>query len=174
MAEVNEDFHSQRSAIKKQYSYYFLQSPCAVPHLDPLSFWAKRELDVKPMRVALRDLVGEHDFKPFQAAGGVTKTTVREIFEADLEWREIGFPGFSGLWQPEHKLLQLRLVGSGFLKQMVRGIAGTLVQIGEGRMPSDQFKKILKTQDRRLLGPTSPGHGLWLEKVWYPADLGWE
>ena len=66
----------------------------------------------------------------------------------------------------------MRLVGSGFLKQMVRGIAGTLQQIGEGRRLASDMRDILRTQDRQKVGPTAPARGLWLDRVWYPSYLG--
>ena len=65
--------------------------------------------------------------------------------------------------------VRVRLVGSGFLKQMVRGIAGTLLQVGEGRRPPSCMREILESRDRNEVGPTAPGRGLWLERVWYPG-----
>jgi tRNA pseudouridine38-40 synthase len=116
------------------------------------------------MRASVRPLVGRHDFKPFQAAGAKVGTTVREIFEIELARQRIDFPVLSaGI-----SLIRLRVVGSGFLKQMVRGIAGTALEVGRGRRESGTFAEILKSQDRKLVGVTAPAHGLWLEKVSYP------
>ncbi len=165
------DFNAQRSAIKKQYSYYFQQG--AAPHapVEPLSWFIHRSLDREAMAVALRDLLGEHDFLPFQARGAQVRTTVRTILEAELSWvpLPVGVPG--GWVLPGHAgefgFVRIRLVGTGFLKQMVRGIAGTLLEIGEGRRSADSIRHILETQNRSLVGRTAAAQGLWLEQVWY-------
>jgi tRNA pseudouridine38-40 synthase len=171
-SSVSPDFHAQLSAEKKQYSYYFQQGPCALPHLELYTWWIRKTLDLSAMQESARQLIGSHDFKPFQAAGGVTKTTVRKILEAEVSFEPIAFPGGTHLGTP-CGLVRVRLVGTGFLKQMVRGIAGTLLQVGEKRRDSGCFQAILEAQDRDLVGPTAPSCGLWLEQVWYPAGSGW-
>ena len=166
------EFHAQRSAEKKQYSYFFQQGPCALPHLEPFSWWIRKKLDQEAMQIALNALIGEHDFKAFQAKGAKVGSTVRTIFEAEVRYEPLEFPGMG----PERfGFVRVRLLGSGFLKQMVRGIAGTLLEIGEGRRPASDMKVILETMDRSAVGQTAPGRALWLEKVWYGASLwdGW-
>jgi tRNA pseudouridine38-40 synthase len=175
---VSMDFHSQRSAIRKQYSYYFQQGPCAFPHVEPYSWWIRKELDLQAMREGLQSLVGVHDFKPFQSSGAKPGPTVREILEAEVSLQEITFPGLGshigGNLVAHHRIawVRVRLLGTGFLKQMVRGIAGTLLQIGERRRPSSCIQEILETGNRLAVGPTAPARALWLEKVWYPASYG--
>lgn len=164
--KVPIEFHAQRSAEKKQYSYYFQQGPCALPMLLPYSWWIKKRLDLEGMQKALSHLVGRHDFKPFQSAGAKPGPTVREILEAKVEWMEVPFPGTTPVGQPMG-LVRVRLVGTGFLKQMVRGIAGTLLQVGDGRRKPDCMAEILESLDRKQVGPTAPGRALWLERVWY-------
>ncbi len=156
------DFHAQRSATQKQYSYYFQQGPCALPHLEPFSWWIRKELDIKSMSEAIGYLVGEHDFKPFQSSGSKPGPTVRRILEADVTHGGVGFPLACPL-----DLVRVRVLGTGFLKQMVRGIAGTLLQVGEGRRPPSCMVEILRSQNRSEVGPTAPGRALWLEQVWY-------
>ncbi|MBI2711262.1 MAG: tRNA pseudouridine(38-40) synthase TruA [Bdellovibrio sp.] len=163
------DFHAQKSAIKKQYSYYFQQGPCALPHLEPYTWWISKKLDLDAMREGLRYLEGEHDFKAFQAAGAKPGPTVRSILETEVAFLSPGFP--PSLATP-FGLVRVRVIGSGFLKQMVRGIAGTLLQVGEGRRPAKDFKLILDSLDRKSVGPTAPARALWLEKVWYPENVG--
>lgn len=166
---VTQDFHAQRSATKKQYSFYFLQGPSADPLLQRYSWWIKRPLDVKAMHNAVQALIGEHDFIAFQASGATTKTSVRTILEAEVTREVPNFPyDAEGLFG----MVRVRLVGTGFLKQMVRGIAGTLLEIGDGRRPPEDLRKVLESKDRSLVGATAPGRGLWLEKVWYPG-LDW-
>lgn len=169
--KVSMDFHAQRSALKKQYSYYFQQG--AAPHapVEPISWWIHKYLDREAMQHALDDLRGVHDFLPFQASGAKVKTTVREILEAEVQWIPLpaDYPG--GWVQPGHSgdfgFVRMRLVGTGFLKQMVRGIAGTLLEIGERRRPASSIREILQSKDRSLVGATAPARALWLEQVWY-------
>ncbi len=172
--EVPRDFHAQRSADQKQYSYYFQQGPAAVPHLQPFSWWIQKKLDLPAMQEALDHLKGEHDFKPFQASGAPElRSTVRKILEARISLEAVPFPGWTPVGGSEPvQLVRMRLVGTGFLKQMVRGIAGTLLQVGEGRRPPGDVRTILETRDRRQVGPTAPGRALWLERVWY-SGISW-
>lgn len=163
------DFHAQRSAVRKRYSYFFQQGACALPHLEPFSWWIRRKLDLAAMNEALTHLRGEHDFKPFQASGAKPGPTVRRILDAEARTLPVAFPGIEG--EParirDFHFVRVRITGTGFLKQMVRGIAGTLLQIGEGRRPSEDMKRILDSGDRSLVGPTAPARALWLERVWY-------
>ncbi len=169
--QVPIEFHAQRSAEKKQYSYYFQQGPCAIPHLAPFSWWIRKRLDVEAMAQAARDLIGEHDFKAFQSRGAKPGPTVRRILEAEVSFEPVSFPG-SALYGPPIGLVRFRVVGTGFLKQMVRSIAGTLLQVGEGKRDSGCIREILERQSRDLTGPTAQPRGLWLEQVWYPG-LEW-
>ena len=168
VAPVALDFHAQRSAIKKQYSYYFQQGSAELPHLSPFSWWIRKKLDVDAMREALQTLVGEHDFLPFRAAGAAPGSTVRTILEADLRLEPIGFP--RAVPEKHFGLIRMTVVGTGFLKQMVRGIAGTLLEVGEGRRSPQCTREILETKDRSLVGATAAPRGLWLEKVWYSGS----
>ncbi len=164
---VSMEFHAQRNALKKQYSYYFQQGPCALPHLEPWSWWIQKKLDLDAMNQGLAHLLGEHDFKAFQGSGAKPGSTVRQILEAQVSWEPITFPGGISEVDARCGLVRVKVVGTGFLKQMVRGIAGTLLQVGESRRSFDCFKEILETRDRSLVGPTAPGRALWLERVWY-------
>jgi tRNA pseudouridine38-40 synthase len=172
LQRVSIDFHAQRSALQKQYSYYFQQGPAAVPVLEPYSWWIRKKLDIDAMNQGLQYLLGENDFKPFQAAGSKPGPTVRRLIEAEVSFEaSIGF-----MRVHQTGLVRVRVVGSGFLKQMVRGIAGTLLQVGEGRRPSECFREILAHQSRAEVGPTAPARALWLERVWYPPsyELAWQ
>lgn len=170
------DFHAQRSALKKQYSFYFQQGSAPLPHLEPYSWWIQKKLDLKAMGESLQYLRGEHDFKPFQASGAKPGPTVRTIVEAEFTFEPIPFPFYALPHLSENTspfgMVRLRLVGTGFLKQMVRGIAGTLLQIGEGRRSPQCIQEILEQGSRSLVGPTAPARALWLERVWYPENLG--
>lgn len=170
--KVPEEFHAQRSATHKQYSYYFQQGPCPLPHLMDTTWWIQKELDVVGMQEALNYLVGEHDFKTFQATGGPKdKSTVRKILEGTVTREPMPrYPG-QNLNEMGFSVVRVRLVGTGFLKQMVRGIAGTLLQIGEKSRNPAEMATILASHDRQLVSPTAPAKGLTLERVWYKPDL---
>lgn len=175
VAEVPEDFHAQRSATQKQYSYYFQQGPCALPHLRDTSWWIHRELNVDAMKAGLAYILGEHDFKAFQGRKpAFTKSTVRSILEAEVTREPLSEMPGRDLNESGFALVRMRLVGVGFLKHMVRGIAGTLLQIGEEKRPPEDMQRILLTQDRTLMGATAPSKGLTLERVWYKPDLLWK
>jgi tRNA pseudouridine38-40 synthase len=164
---VEIEFHAQRSAEKKQYSYYFLQATCSLPHLETTSRWIQKTLDVKAMQKALKHLKGRHDFLPFRGARANEGSAVREILEADITCVPLEYPmALEGA-----HFIRVRVVGTGFLKQMVRGIAGTLLQVGEGKRDPDCMLEILKTKDRKKVGPTAPARALWLERVWYPGQI---
>ena len=168
ITQVGADFHAQRSAVSKQYGYYYQQGPDELPHWAPYSRWIHKRLDVSAMNRAIQPLIGEHDFKPFQARGGdPEKSTVRTVLAAQVSSRPLDFPGQLG---GDFGLVKIEIRGTGFLKQMVRGIAGTLLEIGEHRRPETDLARVLAEQNRALLGPTAPGRGLWLERVWYDPE----
>ena len=106
------------------------------------------------MKKASHSLIGEHDFSAFRTVGSPTRTTVRRVIRA--EWKR-GREGF----------IRFEIEANGFLKQMVRSIVGTLVEIGKGRMDAAEFGKILESKDRRKAGPTAPARGLFLKEVKY-------
>ena len=109
---------------------------------------------MEEMKKATQKLVGEHDFSSFRSTGTPTKTAIRKVFRA--EWKR----GRDGL-------IRFEIEASGFLKQMVRAIVGTLVEIGKGKISPDEFQKILESKDRKKAGPTAPAHGLFLKEVKY-------
>jgi tRNA pseudouridine38-40 synthase len=169
---VADEFHAQRSAVKKQYSYYFQQGPCTLPQFADSSFWISRTLDVEAMNEAIQALLGEHDFKAFQGAGSKPDLpTVRTMLEAEVV--RLPMPEFPGqdLNERGYSMVRIRIVGTGFLKQMVRGIAGTLLQVGEKRRNASDMAMVLASKNRSLVGPTAAAKGLTLERVWYKPDL---
>jgi tRNA pseudouridine38-40 synthase len=106
------------------------------------------------VELALPALVGEHDFRAFRAAGSETQSSVRTIFAASL-------------LNPEPDLKRLTLAGSGFLRHMVRAVAGLLREIGRGRLPASALPEIIRAGDRSRAGPTAPPDGLCLTRVIY-------
>jgi tRNA pseudouridine38-40 synthase len=106
------------------------------------------------MKKATHSLVGEHDFSAFRSVGSPTRSSVRNLLRA--EWKR----GKGG-----H--LRFEIEASGFLKQMVRAIVGTLVEVGRGKISVQEFKRILDSKDRKEAGPTAPARGLFLKEVKY-------
>jgi tRNA pseudouridine38-40 synthase len=110
-------------------------------------------LDVEKMRKAAAYLVGEHDFKSFCAVGAQVKTTVRTIYACDVSEQD--------------DIITIRVTGNGFLYNMVRIIAGTLMKVGGGELLPEQMEEILAAHDRAAAGPTAPAHGLTMVGIYY-------
>ncbi len=154
--EVPADFHARFLACRKTYTYRILNSRHGSALKRNLCWHVPVPLQLAPMRAALNDLPGEHDFSAFQAAGGTAKTTIRTIYRAEL------FSSGSDI--------TLIISGNAFLYNMVRIIAGTLVEIGLGKRNPDAFRKAFLSGSRLDLGMTAPPAGLELTEVCYPDD----
>ena len=144
--KVPLDFHPRHVKSKKTYEYRILNREFRDPNRRLDTYFYYRHLDVHAMREAAGYLVGEHDFKSFCAIGAQVKTTVRTIYACDVE--------------KEGDIITIRVTGNGFLYNMVRIIAGTLVQVGGGAIEPEAVKEILAKKDRSAAGPTAPAHGL--------------
>ena len=155
--EVDGRFHARFDAAGKEYGYliYNRRHPSAL--LRDLSAHVSVPLDVDAMERACRYLPGTHDFAAFQAAGGTAKTTIRRIDSVSV-----------GRQRDEIRLV---IYGTAFLYNMVRIIAGTLIYVGQGRLPEDVFARAIETGDRLQLGPTAPPQGLCLNRVDYGGGM---
>ena len=165
--EVPPDFHARFLSCGKTYTYRIWNARHASALYRNLCWHVPVPLDTAQIRSALPALIGTPDFSAFQAAGGTAKTTVRTLDLAELK-------------QENEKLLTLLVSGNAFLYNMVRIIAGTLVEIGLHRLPPDAFSRALASGNRLDLGMTAPPHGLELTEVRYPplaftdpASLRW-
>ncbi len=152
--DVGEDFNARRSAISKVYQYRILNDPIRSAFNRQYAWHIPQRLNLREMKRASQILIGEHDFSSFRSVGTPTKTAIRKILRA--EWRR-----YRG------RVLQLEIEANGFLKQMVRAIVGTLVEVGRGKIDVDEFRRILGSKDRSHAGPTAPAHGLFLKEVRY-------
>ncbi|MDR2368215.1 MAG: tRNA pseudouridine(38-40) synthase TruA [Deltaproteobacteria bacterium] len=152
--EVDPAFHARFSAKGKTYGYDFLSSPVRDPLLANRAWHVGPNLDWAAVRASLPSLLGTKDFKALGSSGGEVKTTVRRISRAEI--LEAG-PG----------LFRLSLTGSGFLRHMVRTIAGTLWLIGRHKLAPQDLLAIIESLDRAKAGPVAPPHGLCLEEVHY-------
>ena len=160
-----DTFHARFDAVAKSYRYRLVHGPFMSPFLRRYAWHVREPLDVEAMTEAGRMLVGEHDFAAFQAAGSSVSTTVRTVF--DLTARRAS----PGVWAEaaggaDSTVIEVR--GSGFLRHMVRTIAGTLVDVGRGRRTPRDVERALGAADRSAAGPTAPPRGLFLLGVEYP------
>lgn len=149
------DFHARFSATGKHYRYTLLCDPVRSP-LDRLTSWQiKAPLKLNDMRRAARDFVGEHDFVAFRTSGCSAKTTTRQIHAIELS--------------EQGNLLQIDIQGSGFLRNMVRMMVGTLVDIGRGKRPVTAVGSLLAQPGSVPPALTAPPQGLCLMEVDYSA-----
>ena len=153
-----DHFHALHSAQGKTYRYVIHNSHTPNALSDRYSLWVTTPLDVNKLNLFSACLIGTHDFKSFQSRGTELKSTVRTITEA--KWQKTG---------PE--ALEFRLTGSGFLKQMVRNIVGTLLYLHQKANGPGEMDKILKSHDRQAAKATVEAKGLFLDEVYYPTDL---
>ncbi len=151
--EVPEDFHARLSSRGKHYRYRLLARANRSPLRDRTAWHRPYSLDLGAMRAAAAHLVGEHDFSAFRAAGCQANTPVREIRSIDIE--------------PAGDLVDIHVRGNAFLRNMVRIVAGTLLEVAEGRRAGDELPQVLARKQRTGAGQTAPAHGLCLVEVFY-------
>ena len=151
--EVPLDFHPRYQESEKTYVYRILNCQFPIPTQRLYAHFTYVPLDVEKMAEAGKYLVGKHDFKSFCGAGAQVKTTVREIRSIQVS--------------REDSLITIEVRGKGFLYNMVRIIAGSLMEIGGGMYPPEHMKEILEARDRQAAGPTAPARGLPLVGIRY-------
>lgn len=144
--QVPEDFHPRFSKSRKTYEYRILNCRFRQPLERRTSYFYHYPLNVSAMQKAAAYLVGEHDFTSFASVHAQTNTYVRMIYALDVV--------------REGDMIRIRVQGNGFLYNMVRIIAGTLIQVGAGIKKPEDMESILAGKDRELAGPTAPAHGL--------------
>lgn len=166
--EVPLDFHAKKSSKKKIYRYYIYNS--RVP--DAFSFrYAKYipyYIDVPLIKEASKYFLGTNDFSAFRSSSCEAKTTTRTIFRLDVSQNisnDVEDKGMNSDFKPCQIVIEVE--GNGFLKNMVRNIVGTLIEIGRKKLPPESIKDILASRDRKQAGPTASPNGLFLVKVFY-------
>ena len=145
--EVAPDFHPRHCNSRKTYEYRILNRRFAMPTRRLDTYFYHRPLDVERMQQAARYLKGTHDFKSFCSVNTVVEDTVRTIYTLQVI-------------KDADDIITIRVQGSGFLYNMVRILAGTLIQVGFGAMEPEQMTEILEAKDRSASGPTAPAQGL--------------
>lgn len=152
--EVPADFHPRHCVSKKTYEYRILNRKFPLPMYRNMAYFTYEKLDVEVMREACGYFIGEQDFKSLCSVKTQATTTIREIYSLTVE--------------EASPFLIIRVQGNGFLYNMVRIIAGTLLEVGRHRYPPSQVKEILAAKDRNAAGPTAPACGLTLVEIEYP------
>ena len=155
-----DDFHARHHARGKLYRYRIWNAPRPSPLRAPYCWRVKPALDVAAMQSAGTLLLGTHDFASFQALGSEVATTQRTLTRCDV----VAHPAANGAAPGE---IEIQVEGSGFLRHMVRILAGTLVLVGSGRRDADSLPAVLAACERKAAGPTAPPQGLTLVRVFY-------
>lgn len=153
VSEVPEIFDPRRDAASKEYRYTWWAHPAHSPFWRRFSWHAREGLDDKAMAEAAQAILGEHDFSAFRAAGCTAKSPVRRILESGI--------------RRKGERVQFVVKGHAFLYQMVRILAGTLYDIGQGRRPPSEMARVLAGKDRKIAGKTAPAEGLCLWEIAY-------
>lgn len=151
--QVTDDFHPRHCDCTKTYEYKIWNDTFPNPLTRLYSHFFYGALDIKKMQEACSFFIGEHDFTSFCAAGSQVKSKVRTIYSLDVTTRD--------------KMITIRVTGNGFLYNMVRIIAGTLIKVGQGVVKPSEIPSIIEAKDRSLAGPTAPAGGLALIEIRY-------
>ena len=151
--EVHEDFNAITSCVRKEYTYLIYNSKVRDPFYVNRAWIYPRRLDENIMRLAGAQFVGTHDFAAVRSVGTEVKSTVRTVYHYEVE--------------REGDLITLRVCANGFLYNMARAMAGTVVYAAEGKFPPEEVAQILLRGDRTAAGPTVPPGGLYMTRLWY-------
>ena len=155
--EVPMDFHPRFTKSRKTYEYRILNRKFRMPTRRLDTYFYHYPLDVEKMQEAADYLVGEHDFKSFASVKMQSETSIRTIYSCDVD--------------KSGDIITIRVKGNGFLYNMVRIIAGTLIKAGAGDLEPEQMKDILAAEDRSAAGPTAPAHGLTMIGLEYEESI---
>jgi len=152
--EVPSEFHARFDATSRTYWYIIMNTLAPSPFYRRYAWHIKKPLDLENMRSSAAELVGMHDFSSFQAREREDVCTIRQVNRVRL--KRVG-----------PVLLLFEIQGTSFLRHMVRGIIGTLVDAGRGKLDAADMKNIMLAHDRSQAGVTAPAHGLFFKSVCY-------
>ncbi|MCH5252223.1 MAG: tRNA pseudouridine(38-40) synthase TruA [Lachnospiraceae bacterium] len=157
--EVSPEFHPRYCDSIKTYEYTIVNTPIPIPTLRRYSHHVYGKLEIAAMEEAAKAFLGTHDFSAFCSAGSQVKDRVRTIYDVRVE--QTTLPEMHG------SQLKIRISGNGFLYNMVRIIAGTLLEVGMGRRTEASIAEVLQSGERNQAGPTAPACGLMLMGIQY-------
>lgn len=160
MVNVPHDFNARYQNTGKRYIYQIVNSPAPKAIGNELFLWIKNPLNRTRMKNAGRLFLGKHDFSAFRGKGCQQKNTLKTIHRFDCEWNDDGIFTY----------LRFIIEGSGFLKNMIRVMIGTLIGIGREKHDPAIINKALRSGNRRDAGVTAPAHGLILDEVFFSPD----
>jgi tRNA pseudouridine38-40 synthase len=155
---VSEDFNVQRDAVSREYRYYILNSNTRSPFSRRFALFVPKMLDIQAMNEACQFIRGEHDFASFASSLNGNKSTLRNVYEAEIE--------------KKGDFIVFRIVANSFLPHQIRSTVGLLIRLGLGKIVIEGFRDIIEARSLGLAGPLSPACGLCLERVNYPKPLG--
>lgn len=162
--DVAEGFHPIRDARRKRYVYLIANTDVPSAFIRRYAWHLPLPLDTQAMAEAATYFKGSHDFAAFMAAGSDVTHTVREVFDSVCSMQEeLCFLDFS----LRGGFIRFEITGAGFLRHMVRIMAGTLVEVGKGMILPKEIPLVISDLARAAAGPTAPAHGLFLERVWF-------
>ena len=155
---VPDDFDANLSCIRKEYTYRIYNSRIRDPFYSNRAYFYPQKLDISAMKQAAKHFIGKHDFAAVRSVGTETKTTVRTVYWFDIE--------------EKGQIIELRICADGFLYNMARAMAGTLLYVSEGKIMPVDIPRLLEQKDRSLTGPTVPPGGLYMTGIWYDGEVG--
>ena len=155
--EVHDNFNAIGSCVRKEYTYQIYNSRLKDPFYVDRAWFYPKHLDETVMQRAADQFVGTHDFRAVRSVGTETRTTVRTVYYFNVS--------------RTGDLIECRVCANGFLYNMVRAMAGTIVYAAEGKLAPEDIPAILASGNRTLAGPTVPPGGLYMTKLWYEEDV---
>lgn len=148
---VPDNFHARYNAKKKTYLYKIWNNEDSNPFIRKYSMHVEQALDIIKMREASQYFIGSHDFTAFSNAKSKTKSMVREIYSIDIK--------------KDSGMIEIRILGDGFLYNMARKMVGTLIDVGLGEIGAESIPDVLNLKERNRVGCLADACGLYLEKV---------
>jgi tRNA pseudouridine38-40 synthase len=164
---VPQHFHARFSALSRSYRYLICNRATRPALWRGRAAWVHAALDVPAMNDAAAQLLGEHDFSAFRAAGCQSRSTVRRLYRLDVRALRMPAAGEAAAGS----MLEVTAQANAFLHHMVRNLVGLLIAVGRG-LPPTHATEVLQGRDRRRAPPTAPAEGLYLHSVEYPAAFG--
>jgi len=157
--KAEDEFHARFSAKRKTYVYRVVNAPVMSPFWRRFAHHEARPLDVARMNDAARLFLGEHDWTAFASSKSDGESRVRSVLDFTVEsrWNDMA----------RGAMIEMRITANGFLRYMVRSIAGTMLEIGRGEKSAETIQTAIVTGDRTLAGQTAPAQGLTLLRVEY-------